>query len=126
MNKCVKGLIWVTITGVWSASGQAAESAVSPGLGCNQLGRELALRSVEELGLGLDAAQRSNLAALAETVCLEFQSLPVREQAVFESSPETAVPPPVMANEEDKKDGFFSLEKIAPEDRVRRPGLKRL
>jgi len=92
-------------------------------LRCNQLGRELALRSVKELGLELNSESRSELAGLAEQICMDFEVYsPLSEEAPLT----TVKPEPDRGTlDREEKEGLFSLKKIAPEDRVRRPGLKR-
>lgn len=88
--------------------------------GCNQLGREVALRAAEQMQTALDAAARSELAAIAETVCREFTVPMATPPAVSGEAEAPAAQPPA------EREGLFDLQLIPPEDRVRRPGLKRL
>jgi len=90
---------------------------------CNQYGRELALRASEEGVLTLDGAQRAALAQLAETVCLEFRADAPAPAATSAPAGPDQVP---AAAESGEKNGLFDFEIIDPQDRVRRPGLKRL
>ena len=94
-------------------------AAADTGPGCNQLGREVALRAAEQMQAGLDAAARTELAAIAEAVCIEF-TVPVAagENAAAASGADKAAG--------DERREVFGLELIPPEERVRRPGLKRL
>jgi hypothetical protein len=96
--------------------------------GCNHLGREIALRAAEQMQAGLGAGERSELARIAEEVCREF-SVPAVDAAAAESSiaepvaaAEAAVPEAAGA----ERRGLLNLEIIPAEERVRRPGLKRL
>jgi len=87
--------------------------------GCNQLGREVALRAAEQMQAGLDAAARSELAAIAEAVCREFTVPMATGPAVSGEAEAPDAEPPA------ERGGLFDLQLIPPEDRVRRPGLKR-
>lgn len=96
---------------------------------CNQLGREVALRAAEQLsGVGLDTAARAELASIAETVCMDYTA----QAAVMPAadSADGAVGQAAAALESDEPEeagrrSVFGLELIPPEERVRRPGLKR-
>lgn len=92
---------------------------------CNQLGREIALRAGEELGT-LDAGERNRLAELAESACLDLGAMPAVSATTAPAA--TATPADAAAARatdvvEDGRRGF--MERIPPEERVRRPALKR-
>lgn len=91
---------------------------------CNLLGREIALRAVEELNLELDAGMRSKLADIAESSCLDYQAVPTQATGRIQGS-DSATGMAVDADLEDADSSLFDLNIIDPEDRVRRPGLKR-
>lgn len=114
-------LLFTALSCVLPVAAQA-QSAIS----CNQLGRELALRATEQ-GIGsLSAADRTELAQLAETVCVEFQqSTPAVSSTPVAPSSAAPAAAPAAEQEEERKRGLFDLEIIDPADRVRRPGLKR-
>lgn len=86
---------------------------------CNQLGREIALRAAEQMPQSFDSAARSRLAAIAEGACVEFST----DVAATPVGAPAASPAPEAAD--DGQASLFDVELIAPEDRVRRPGLKR-
>jgi hypothetical protein len=109
---------------------------------CNLQGREIALRISEEVSEELSASGRNRIATIAEEVCLDYsednaapatQGLPLvsRPASAQGVVPATAasVPAPESASETtgegEDEDGLFNLRIIDPEDRVRRPGLKR-
>ncbi len=99
-----------------------AALAADADTGCNQLGREIALRAAEQMQAGFDATGRSELAAIAEAVCLEFTAPGAAAASVEAQSPAGETP---AAEPEAGRRGLFNLELIPPEERVRRPGLKR-
>lgn len=117
LSRCV-------LTGSALAFMSPAVSAADSDPGCNQMGREVALRAAEQMQAGLDTAARTELAAIAEAVCIEFTvsvgsaAAPSRVAAAPAAEPGT-----VEASEQREA---FGLEIIPPEERVRRPGLKRL
>jgi hypothetical protein len=86
--------------------GSAAET--EDARACNQLGREIALRAAEELPLSMNAELRNRLAGIAEETCASY-----------------LVPDYQDAEPEQTRRESFDLQLIEPEDRVRRPGLKR-
>lgn len=93
---------------------------------CNQMGREIALRAAEELSVPLDAALRTELAAIAESTCVSY--LPTAEDyAAADTAAAEDNTSATAATTVDENSGrqLFDLELIEPEDRVRRPGLKR-
>lgn len=95
---------------------------------CNQLGREVALRAAEQMQAGLDTAARTELAAIAEAVCIEF-TVPAATAAAAAGGNASAAAEAerTASNEADsERREAFGLEIIPPEERVRRPGLKRL
>jgi hypothetical protein len=100
-------------------SAAAADTAA----GCNQMGREVALRAAEQMQADFDAAARTELAAIAEAVCLEF-TVPAAASA-SSSAPAAASEAPATDAVKERREAF-GLEIIPPEERVRRPGLKRL
>lgn len=88
---------------------------------CNLQGRELALRAAETLLPELDTASRQELAVLAEETCLDYAGM----QGTGDGHT-----PGISGVDEQVKDsesgGIFSdITRIDPQDRVRRPGLKR-
>lgn len=105
----------VSVFGQPSAGGRA----------CNLQAREIALRISEEVSNELTAEERGQIVAIAEEVCMDIASPPrvARPNAPAEAETPTATPEaPVEGDEE----GLFGdLRIIDPEDRVRRPGLKR-
>jgi len=110
---------------------------------CNLQGREIALRITEEVSGELTADDRTRIAAIAEEVCLGFApnarnrsaqsgGTPVISRPVASEQATTAVAAPQAAeaeaqqtDEEDDGGLFGNIRIIDPEDRVKRPGLKR-
>ncbi len=122
MGKLDKAVFLTVMLQVPVAWGAELPGAVT----CNQMGREVALRAAEELSVPLDAAIRTELAAIAESTCVSY--LPTAEDyAAAEAAGAVAGPPvnAVAADDEASGRQLFDLELIEPEDRVRRPGLKR-
>ena len=92
---------------------------------CNLQAREIALRISEEVSNELTAAERNQIVVIAEEVCMDIAPPPrvARPNVQAESASPTASP---EASDEEDEDGLFGdLRIIDPEDRVRRPGLKR-
>lgn len=88
---------------------------------CNLQGRELALRASETLLPALDAEARRELARLAEEICLDYAGL---------QTSDNGQPPEVSGVDVEGDDsglsGLFSdITIVDPQNRVRRPGLKR-
>jgi hypothetical protein len=116
MNLSTTRFVLAGVSVLWPIAVMSAQT--DPG--CNQLGREVALRAAEQMQAGLDAGARTELAAIAEAVCLEFTVPPASAAALAEervAPAETAAEP---------RAGVLGLEIIPAEERVRRPGLKRL
>lgn len=112
----------VLVTGLLLGAAPLLAAEAHPG--CNQLGREIALRAAERMQAGLDAAARAELALIAEEACVEFAA----PQAA--AAQPGVVPPAVAATEADGESGqeprrLFGLDIIPPEDRVRRAAMKR-
>lgn len=99
-------------------------AAADTDAGCNQMGREVALRAAEQMQAGLDAAARTELAAIAEAVCLEF-TVPAGAASADSAAPTGDNEAPAADAGNERREAF-GLEIIPPEERVRRPGLKRL
>lgn len=104
---------------------------------CNQLGREIALRAAEEITSAISAEQRTQLAVIAESVCLDFQvadadagtvnqGVAVASNASVGAQADAGEEVEVGDESEEKEEGsFLDLKLIDPADRVQRPGLKR-
>jgi hypothetical protein len=107
-------IILATCTTTAHAAGDSAD------IMCDQLGREIALRAAEQLGAAIDTSTRSTLADIAGQACLDYQSMPP-------AGAETARPAPAADDRVDEpgEAGLFDVEIIDPQDRVKRPGLKR-
>lgn len=112
--------------GVCPLAANAADAA------CNQLGREVALRAAEQLQAGLDASERSQLAAIAEAVCVEYTQPVAAEESTVSPTAAPATEAAAAATDtdtataaEEPRRRLFDLEIIPPEERVRRAGLKR-
>jgi hypothetical protein len=104
----------------------AAEGSVA--IQCDLLGREIALRAAEQMETAITTANRATLAEIARQACLDYQVQPVMADAAPGTiSPAAQETTPTAAPEAEESDaaGLFDLEIIEPEDRVRRPGLKR-
>ncbi len=105
--------------------------AVSPDTrACNLQGREIALRISEEISSGMSADDRARIAAIAEEVCGDYSTaavpVPPAGMPVVSSPAVTAPAAPEKAEtEEDEEGGLFDIKIIDPDDRVKRPGLKR-
>jgi len=87
---------------------------------CNLQAREIALRVSEEVNSQLRSAERSQIAVIAEEVCLEYappQGGPRRGPKAAEAKT------PPESDDENALPGGLRI--IDPEDRVQRPGLKR-
>lgn len=108
---------------------------------CNMQGREIALRVSEEVSTAMSSDERSQIAAIAEEVCLDFVTAvaaPIRNdlpvisrpdaaQAATPAAPVAAAPAESAdtAEEEDDEGLFGNIRIIDSKDRVQRPGLKR-
>jgi len=101
---------------------------------CNLQAREIALRISEEVSSDMSAAERGQIVAIVEDVCMKSAPLP----RVARPNPLNARPAPaepetqemenvVQEEIEEEDDGGLlgGLRIIDPEDRVKRPGLKR-
>lgn len=110
MNKLTQKL--VTVAALLASCVHAAEPQDRD---CNQLGREIALRAAEQMPQSFDSAARTQLAAIAESACIEFG-------ANITGAPSASVAGDTAADENGE---LFDLDLIEPQDRVRRPGLKR-
>lgn len=119
MRKLDTGVFLITVL-----LGSGAYGAEQPGaITCNQMGREIALRAAEELTVPLDASVRMELAAIAESTCVSYLPGTPDEAAAGLTAPvDTAS---AKSADGDSERTLFDLEFIEPEDRVRRPGLKR-
>jgi hypothetical protein len=87
---------------------------------CDQLGREIALRAAEQLGAAINTTNRSILADIARQACLDYQVMPAAVAGTARPAPATEAP-----GDEPGEAGLFDVEIIDPQDRVKRPGLKR-
>lgn len=91
---------------------------------CHLQARELALRVSEEMSGDFNAVQRQALTALSEETCLAYFAAPPgsadRRNSQTEDSGEAG-----QQVQEEKSGLFGDIRMIPPEDRVRRPGLKR-
>lgn len=102
---------------------------------CNMQGREIALRISEEMNSNLDAGDRSRIAGIAAEVCREFvaegnapgnMAAMRRPEAGRPAAAAAEEADPEEAGEDEERRGLFgNLRIIDPEDRVKRPGLKR-
>jgi hypothetical protein len=133
------GLVWMPVH--LSAAEDAGNRA------CNLQGREIALRVTEEVSPDTSASERNRIAAIAEQVCLDFAvttagpapaNMPVISRPAAAQQPAQAVAAPVAGTPEtagpataaeeaaEEDSGLLGdIRIIDPEDRVRRPGLKR-
>ena len=96
---------------------------------CDQLGREIALRAAEQMG-SFDADSRTTLAAIARQACLDHHgtsamSMQQAGPAAAAMAPAAVVVDEPAADETGEAEGLFDVEIIDPQERVRRPGLKR-
>lgn len=90
---------------------------------CNLQARELSLRVSEDMSSAFDAEQRQALAILSEEVCLDYFNSGLRPGNLTESKAGD-----IDAEEATDEEGaglFGDIRMIDPQDRVRRPGLKR-
>ena len=110
MNKLTQKLVMVT-----ALLAPCVHAAEPQDRDCDQLGREIALRAAEQMPQSFDSAARTQLAAIAESACIEFGA----NTAGLPAASETGDAAP------DANGELFDLELIEPQDRVRRPGLKR-
>jgi len=111
---------------------------------CTMQGREIALRVGEELDTALNADERNQIARIAARVCVDFAeegNMPVVARPNSDLAARASSEASAMArseevvsdvendendeNEEERKGLFGNLKIIDPEDRVKRPGLKR-
>ena len=96
---------------------------------CDQLGREIALRAAEQMG-SFDADSRTTLAAIARQACMDHHgtsamSMQQARPAAPAMAPAAVVVDETVADETGEAEGLFDVEIIDPQERVRRPGLKR-
>jgi hypothetical protein len=105
--------------------------AVSPDArACNLQGREIAFRISKEISSDLSADDRARIAAIAEEVCGDYSTaampLPTAGMPVV-SRPAVTAPAALDKAEtgEDEEGGLLDIKIIDPDDRVKRPGLKR-
>lgn len=129
------GLVWTPVL---------LSAAEDPGnRACNLQGREIALRISEEVSPDTSASERNRIAAIAEEVCRDFavstagpapENMPVisrpataQQSAQAVTAPAAAAPEAAaQATDAEEESGLFGdIRIIDPEDRVRRPGLKR-
>ena len=129
-------LLFRLILGAVACVASHALIAASPDArACNLQGREIALRISEEVSSDLTTADRARIATIAEEVCSEYRpaapaadmpvvSRPAAPQPAPQAVTVPATPEPA-ATDEEEDGGLFDLKIIDPDDRVRRPGLKR-
>jgi hypothetical protein len=129
------GLVWMPVH---------LGAAEDPGnRACNLQGREIALRISEEVSRESSASERNRIVAIAEEVCRDFavttagpapENMPVisrpataQQSAQAVAAPVTAAPESAAQVADAEEDGGLlgDIRIIDPEDRVRRPGLKR-
>jgi hypothetical protein len=113
MNKTLACLALLTVFQTTAALAASAPDQRD----CNLLGREIALRAAEELTVSLNAEARARLAAIAESTCLA-NPVPAFADTAAAAAPDVSEDDPATRE-------LFDLEIIEPQDRVRRPGLKR-
>ncbi|MBT6042692.1 MAG: hypothetical protein HOH14_04270 [Gammaproteobacteria bacterium] len=99
---------------------------------CNLQGREIALRISEEVNSALSAEARNQIVEIAEQVCQDYAGQSGSYTVIQRPGPNEAAGLSVNASEDNSLDSeatenglFGEMKIIEPEDRVRRPGLKR-
>jgi hypothetical protein len=99
---------------------------------CNLQGREIALRISEEVNSSFSAKARDQIAGIAEQVCQDYarqsSAYTVIQRPDLNEAGERSVNASVdqsVDSESTERGLFGEMKIIEPEDRVRRPGLKR-
>ena len=128
MNRLL--LVFSIVWTFFSSTAIGAESTEDRS--CNLQGREIALRISEEVNTTLSAAERKQIAEIAEQVCSDYagqsNSYTVIERPVMSAQSELSVNEEVdeSVSAESAETGLLGdIKIIDSEDRVRRPGLKR-